>query len=34
MGEKEKEEQEIETRRRGMGKDNPKTRWKIQRGRD
>jgi hypothetical protein len=33
-GEKEKEEQETGKRRGGMGKENPKTRWKMQRGRD
>jgi hypothetical protein len=31
---KEKEEQETGKRRGGMGKENPKTRWKMQRGRD
>jgi hypothetical protein len=34
MGEYEKKEQEIEKRRGGMGKENPKTRWKMQNGRD
>jgi hypothetical protein len=34
MGEYEKEEQEIGKRIGRMGKENPKTRWKMQRGRD
>jgi hypothetical protein len=33
-GEYEKEEQEIGKRRRRMEKENPKTRWIMQRGRD
>jgi hypothetical protein len=33
-GELEKEEQEIGKRRGGMGKENSKTRWKMERGRD
>jgi hypothetical protein len=28
------QEQEIGKRRGGMGKENPKARWKMQRGRD
>jgi hypothetical protein len=34
MGESKKEEQEIGKRIEGMGRENSKTRWKMQRGRD